>query len=306
MSLAPIALFVYNRPEHTRQTVQHLLANRQADVSRLYIFSDGPQSPESAADVEEVRRYIRGIGGFKKIEIVEHRENLGLARSIINGVTRLCAEHGSAIVLEDDLVLSTCFLDYMNAALARYRDEQRVMHVSGYMFPVLEPHVLPETFFYRATSCWGWATWDRAWRYFEDDAAKLLSRIQDRGLEYEFNILGTTDYVSMLRNQARGNIDSWAVRWYASLFLQGGMSLHPAVSLVRNIGHDGTGAHCVTTDAYDVDLARTPPAYFPDQVEECAQAVQAMASFYRSIRSPLHKRILRRLLSFRRGLRIPA
>ena len=133
--LAPIALFVYNRPIHTRRTVEALQKNTQAAESDLCIYSDAPKRPEVAEAVREVRAYIKTITGFSSITIVERERNLGLANSIIDGVTSIVNKHGRIIVLEDDLVVSQYFLEYMNTALERYRDDERVMQISGHMFP---------------------------------------------------------------------------------------------------------------------------------------------------------------------------
>ena len=152
MSLAPIALFVYNRQWHTRQTVESLGRNHLARESDLYVFSDGPKDAAATDTVREVREYIRAVSGFKSMSIIERERNFGLANSIIDGVTRLCDERGRVIVLEDDLVTSRYFLQFMNVALEKYQYDERVMHVSGYMFPVENGDGLPESCFYRATS----------------------------------------------------------------------------------------------------------------------------------------------------------
>src|ERR1700761_3616711 len=149
--LAPIALFVYNRPEHTRRTISHLQKNVLADESRLYIFSDAPKTDADKTKVEEVREVIKEVSGFKAVKVIARKHNLGLAESIISGVTQLVAEYGKIIVFEDDLLSSPFTLQYFNEALARYADESRVMHIGGYMYNLTDKQ-LPETFFYRAAS----------------------------------------------------------------------------------------------------------------------------------------------------------
>ena len=143
------------------------------------------------------------------MDIIERDENRGLADSIISGVTEIVNRYGRIIVLEDDLVLSSQFLNYMNDALEIYKDSEKVMHISGYMFPVKGE--LPETFFYRTTSCWGWATWKRAWDSFEPDSNKLLNIIKDKGLKRKFDIEGSTGHYKMLQMQSKGKVNSWAV-----------------------------------------------------------------------------------------------
>jgi hypothetical protein len=292
LTLSPIVLFVYNRPEHTRRTLESLRDNVLASDSELFVYSDGPRSDLDRAAVEEIRRFLPTIEGFKRITLVERESNLGLARSVISGVTDVITQYGRIIALEDDLVTSKFFLRYMNEALAKYEHSDKVMHVSGYMLPVQNPEKLPDTFFYRGTSCWGWGTWKRAWDLFEPDAVKLLSAIRKRAQLKEFDVLGSMPYHNMLKEQVEGNIDSWAIRWYASVFLNNGLCLHPAYSLVNNIGNDGTGIHSGTTTAFDTDLVVKPVEYFPDVIEESAIAISSIVNFYRSIKKPLYKRII--------------
>jgi len=241
-TLAPIALFVYNRPRHTRQTVEALQKNELAGESDLFIYSDTTKKPEAVEAVNEVREYIKTISGFRSVSIIERDRNWGLANSIIDGVTRLCNEYGRVIVLEDDLVVTSHFLNFMNRALDKYEHEQQVIQVSGYMFPVSE-EVSDDALFLPLTTSWGWATWARAWQFFDPDA-KGYSRIKtDLALRKQFNLNGAYDYFSMLEAQLQGRIDSWAIRWYLSTFLIHGLTLFPRQSLVMNMGFDGSGTH---------------------------------------------------------------
>lgn len=295
MTLAPIALFVYNRPAHTRQTVEALLKNELAGDSDLIIFSDAPKVPEAAEAVRGVRKYIKTISGFRTVSIVERDSNWGLAKSVIDGVTTVVNKHERIIVLEDDLIVSPYFLGYMNRALDHYLHEEKVMQISANMFPVSSNDVLPDTFFCKMTTSWGWATWDRAWRKFEPDANKLLKLIIARRLRKEFD-MGYC-YFQMLEMQARGEVDSWAIRWYASVFLAGGLCLHPSASLVVNIGHDGSGTHCGSAGDYEVSLPNRMPTIFPNVIEESRQGRQALEAFYRSINRSGHSNAWLRLLN---------
>lgn len=295
MTLAPIALFVYNRPAHTRQTVEALLKNELAGDSDLIIFSDAPKVSEAAEAVRGVRKYIKTISGFRTVSIVERDSNWGLAKSVIDGVTTVVNKHERIIVLEDDLIVSPYFLGYMNRALDHYLHEEKVMQISANMFPVSSNDVLPDTFFCKMTTSWGWATWDRAWRKFEPDANKLLKLIIARRLRKEFD-MGYC-YFQMLEMQARGEVDSWAIRWYASVFLAGGLCLHPSASLVVNIGHDGSGTHCGSAGDYEVSLPNRMPTIFPNVIEESRQGRQALEAFYRSINRSGHSNAWLRLLN---------
>jgi hypothetical protein len=238
---APIALFVYARPDHARRTIEALQRNSLAEASDLVIFSDAPKRAELAVPVAEVRDYVRSVEGFKSINIVERARNLGLAQSIVTGVTSLCDSHGRVIVLEDDLVTSPSFLSFMNDALDFYSNTPRVAAISGYHPPFSAQ--MPETFFQRDADCWGWATWQRAWAKFNPNGQELLSEIRRRNLSRAFDQDNSYPYTHMLEEQVAGRNDSWAIRWRASVFLSDMLSVYPRESLVCNIGLDGSGTH---------------------------------------------------------------
>ena len=151
MKFSPIILFVYNRPWHTRKTIEALQKNLLADQSDLVIYSDAPKRNSDEQKVTEVRNLIKTVKGFKNLIINERKENYGLARSIITGVTETIDKYGRVIVLEDDIITSKYFLKYMNEALEIHKSEDRVMHISGYMYPI-DPLGLPETFFLKPTT----------------------------------------------------------------------------------------------------------------------------------------------------------
>lgn len=296
MPNAPIALFVYNRPDHTRRTVDALKQNGLAQESDLIIFSDAPKSEAHFKAVNDVRQFVRKIVGFKSVRVVERDSNFGLARSVINGVTSVINEYGRIIVMEDDLTVSPYFLEFMNTALDTYKNENEVMHISAYMFPIGDLD-LPETLFFRGASCWGWATWARAWDFFETDTKKLLDEIRIKKSEYEFDIQGTVGYTKMLENQLNGNIDSWAVRWYASVFLNGGNCLHPSKSLVNNTGHDGSGIHCGRSSIYDVEILNIKPTINSQEIKENPEGLKAIKQFYNSLKPPFYIRMYKKIIN---------
>jgi hypothetical protein len=282
MTSAPIALFVYNRPQHAARVVEALLRNAEAAASPLHVFSDAPKDAAAAAQVEAVRAWARRIRGFRDVILVERARNLGLSGSIVDGVTQLCAAHAQTIVVEDDIEVSPFFLRYMNDALGRYRDEPRVLGVGAYSFPAREPR--PETFFFRIPDCWGWATWKRAWDHYEADGAILLAEIRRRGLERELDLDGAHPYVRMLQAQIAGKANSWAVRWYAKALLLGGLTVYPGRSMARNIGMDGSGVHGDATSRYDVELAYRPARVEAVPVREDPAERERIASFLRGAR----------------------
>ena len=186
MSYTPIALFVYARPDHTRLTVEALRNNSEAKFSDLIIYSDGARSPNMQGCVDQVREYLSAISGFRSITVHQRNHNFGLAKSIIEGVTEVLRVHDRVIVLEDDLVTSPYFLSYMNEALDKYANDDRVISIHGYVYPVKER--LPDTFFLRGADCWGWATWRRGWQLFNSDGQYLLQELKRRHLVSVFNL----------------------------------------------------------------------------------------------------------------------
>lgn len=279
MNLAPIALFVYNRLDHTEQTVSALKRNFLAPDSDLFVFSDAPRNPEAIQAVLSVRDYIANITGFKSVTIIERPVNLGLANSIIDGVTSVAKQHGRVIVIEDDLITSPYFLQYMNDGLNVYEKNNDVASIHGYVYPIKEN--LPETFFLQGADCWGWATWNNRWTMFEVDGAQLLSKLKQNKLINRFDFNGTYSYSKMLADQVSGKNNSWAVRWYASAFLNNKYTLYPGKSLVLNIGNDGSGTHCGETDDFSSQLSNKAIRVNAITVEDNQQALLAIERFFR-------------------------
>ena len=265
---APIVLFVYNRPEHTRLTMEALQKNTLAKDSELFIYSDAAKSKNDEIKVEEVREYIKKISGFKQVVIIERKRNFGLANSIIDGVTKIVNEYGKIIVLEDDLVTSPYFLNFMNKGLELYKDDPKVASIHGYVYPIDN---LPETFFIKGADCWGWATWSDKWSVFEPSGQKLLDKIRKLKLEKEMDFNGSYGYVEMLKSQIIGKNNSWAIRWYASAFLKDMLTLYPGKSYVQNIGFDSQATHCKSkTNIFNTDLNKKLVIYKIDIKEDLA------------------------------------
>jgi len=279
---APIVLFVYNRPEHTQQTLEALAANLLAKESELFIYSDAPKNQEAIETVKAVRTLIKNLQGFKSVTIIERDKNWGLANSIIDGVTSIVNQYGKVIVLEDDLVASPFFLTYMNDALNLYENDGRVASIHGYIYPVNKK--LPNYFFLRGADCWGWATWKRSWDTFNPNAQFLLDEIKRQTLEKLFNFNNSYDYTGMLKNQINGKVSSWAIRWYASAFLADKYTLYPGVSFVKNIGIDGSGTHCGITGNYETEYSDFYKPVLLIDVCDCAKARKAITQYFSSVK----------------------
>lgn len=273
MRLAPIVLFTYNRPWHTQETVKALLKNAEVKNSDLIVFSDGPKDDRSENQVREVRRYLYDIVGFRSVHIVERDTNLGLADSIISGVTEVMKEYGRVIVLEDDIVTSPYFLIYMNKALEFYENEKKVWHISGWSYPI-DPAGLPDTFLWRVMNCWGWATWADRWSFYKKNCDVLIKRFSKKDIK-RFNLDGYADFWKQVVLNYKGKINTWAIFWYATIFTNEGLCLNPSLSYTLNIGHDGSGTHCKRTYLEQANqLNQNHRPCFPINIREDQLAVQ--------------------------------
>ncbi len=296
MKLAPITLFVYNRPWHTEQTIEALAKNKFASQSDLFIFSDGPKDKEDENKIMGVRKFIKTITGFKNVTIIERETNLGLAKSIIGGVSEIVDKFGKIIVLEDDLVTSPYFLEYMNNGLNLYEKNNQVISIHGYIYPVKKS--LPETFFLRGADCWGWATWKRGWDLFEPDGQKLLDELEKRKLLKRFDPKGIFRYTAMLKRQIAGLNNSWAIRWHASAFLANKLTLYPGKSLVNNIGQDDSGTHKANSNVYRTKITGEKIKVAKIPIKENLDAKKNIINFMKSLKPGIVKRILRKIKNF--------
>jgi len=296
MELAPICIFSYNRPDHLRKTLYALSQNELAGESVLYIFCDGAKEllPENVADVDspsqsakkyfsgnksDYKKYLSDLKANvevakgqiwpKELYVVERERNYGLAANIVDAVTTVVNKFGRVITLEDDIITSKGFLKYMNEALEVYKDEENVMHISAYMYP--HKRKLPNTFFYPVPyPGGGWATWQRAWCYYNDNTQVLYEFWKDRWAEFD---LYGGDYLSkQLRLNLEGQLNTWFVKWHAVMRQRNALTLYPGVSLTNNIGFDNTATNCFAMTKFDVN----PVDYV--EVEKCQIKVNKRAS----------------------------
>ena len=236
---APVILFVYNRPWHTQQMLDALRANTGIAETDIFVFADGPKkeaTPDDQKAIQEVRGLCEAIDWAKSVTLTTQPNNVGLANHVIFGINTVFKTHDSVIVLEDDLLTSPGFLTYCNEGLELYKDDAHVYAINGFQFPIDFDQT--STFLCPlATSSWGWATWKRAWSCFQEEASHTTLLQNHKHLSRRFNF-ADYDYVNMLDNP-----NSWAIRWYYSVFLRNGLGVFPTRSLVENIGLDSSGTH---------------------------------------------------------------
>ncbi len=279
-ALAPIVLFVYNRLHHTKATVEHLLLNPLAKESALFVFSDGGKSEEAKQKVSEVRAYIAAIRGFKTIHIVEKEKNEGLSASVIAGVTEVLKTYDKLIVLEDDLIVTPDFLEYMNHALCMYENNWDIYSISGYTFPSpLLNQIKEAVFLYPRPASWGWATWKNRWEKADWSMKEFDTFSKDRNAIRAF-LKGGEDMYMMLLKQQKGLIQSWAIRWAYVHYKQHAYSVYLKKSKVKSIGTDSSGTNLPTTKKYDT-LIYSETVKFPEVLLPDHRLISLLKDFYR-------------------------
>lgn len=312
MNLAPIVLFVFNRPVHTLRTIESLKENRLAAESELFVFSDGPRSSKDEAGVAAVRQIIDSLDGFKNVTIQKRETNRGLADSVIEGVTDVIRQYGRVIVVEDDLQFSPYFLDYMNEALTRYEADQRIFSIGGYSPPLDIPEDYVEDSYLSYRCCtWGWATWGDRWNRVDWSVRDFKRFCKDKTMIEKFN-RGGDDMFHILKQQMAGKISSWGIRWDYAHYQNEAYCFRPKLSIVKNTGNDGTGIHCGATDIFDVSINTTHKFKFstPGELELSEEINRRFATFYdgkpRSgeassiVSRPLNRSFLKRVASLGR------
>lgn len=302
-ALAPIVLFVYNRPEHTRKTLEALSNNTLAAESSLFIFCDGvadSASDENRKNNELVKEVIASKAWCGRVEIITSTLNKGLANSVISGVSQIIKEFGKVIVLEDDLITSTTFLEYMNTALTLYENENKVFQIAGFSYNVPSIELNHKSFFLPLTSTWGWATWNRVWENVDFECKDYDILKMDKELADKFNFEGSYDYKKMfIQQMEQQKVSSWGIRFYWNAFKNDSLILYPDVTLVRNIGWDGSGRH---QDSYDVfplkfwdrDYQITS---FPEAIEMDGYIVNETRSYIKK-RTSFSTKLLARMIQY--------
>ena len=278
--LAPIVLFVYNRPEHTIRTLEALQKNKLSDQSILYIFSDGYKEGSSVADknkIDKVREIINSKKWCDQVIIKESEFNKGLAPSVIEGVSKVINEYGKAIILEDDLITSSFFLTYMNEGLARYENNDQVKQISGYIPVKIKTDKKQSSFFLPVTTTWGWGSWKRVWNQVDFNPTDY----KNAKLYSDFNLGDRLDYSGMLEAQMESNkISSWGIRFWWDIFKKKGIVLYPDQSLVSNIGMDGTGTHNPTAKINsNIDL-QYQIKYYPQEIAVLPGNYKSFLKYY--------------------------
>ncbi|WP_144924295.1 glycosyltransferase family 2 protein [Halorubrum salsamenti] len=264
MASTGIAVFAYNRPNHLSRVLSGL---QQNNIDHLYIFVDGPTDERDKEQVADVRKRAEQVD-WCRTTVTTHNHNIGLADSIVSGIERVFEDHQRIIVLEDDCVPASNFVSFMKNSLEEYADDKQVMNVNGYSPPINIPGNYPyDIYFTYRSASWGWGTWRSAWDHFEQDPMTLEELKTKKNEIKRVTRDAGEDLYPMIRDQLKGNIDSWAVWWSYAIAANNGLCLNPVTSKIKNIGHDGTGTHTGKSDKFNVDLDTRPISElnFPQQ-----------------------------------------
>jgi hypothetical protein len=273
-----IVLFVYKRPYHTKEVLKGLKKN---NISKLYIFSDGPKKDENDVKVKQVRSLIAKID-WCETEIHINPGNKGLANSIIDGVNYILSKHERVIVLEDDCVPSGDFISFMEKCFNKYENTERVMSISAYTFPIKIPEDYKYDTYLSYRHCsYGWGTWRRDWKYFNRNEDFLLLTKESPRFRKKV-IRAGENLIPMLESHHRGKIDSWSIFWSLSIIKKDGLCILPVKSRIKNIGFDGSGIHCRKCRIFDVELSDhyNGSVSFPENIELNVEIIKEITRFH--------------------------
>lgn len=251
---APIGVSTYKRLNHLKQTMDSLKRNYLADKSELYIFSDGPKEGDEK-EVNEVRKYLKTIDGFYKVHIIERKKN----DRVFNNRNRqkvLLEKYGKAIFLEEDIVTAPGFLNYMNEALLFYNNDKKVFSITGYCPPFKSVDSdNSDIYILNRFNAWGNAithnNYKKIWSLSQKEMCEYIGSKKNRNQIKKY--LGE-DALGMIKKDAMGEIDAFDIKMMFYQIKNNLFTLYPKKSLTINIGHDGTGLHCGTTNKFETKL----------------------------------------------------
>ncbi|MCU7550101.1 glycosyltransferase [Chitinophagaceae bacterium LB-8] len=243
-SLAPVVLFAYKRLESLQKTVDALQKNFLAKETELIVFADGPKNQSDKKKVALVQNYIDKIDGFKNVTVKKYTVNRGLSKSIKAGVSEVLTSYKSVIVVEDDLLTTPNFLNFMNQALQTYEYNEKINSISGYTFALVPSYNYGyDNFFNLRASSWGWATWANRWSSVNWEILDCISRSSIK----ETKKFGT-DFPSLIQKAKSRVVDSWAIAWFYFQLKNNLYTVYPIISKVQNIGFDLDATHTLKSE----------------------------------------------------------
>lgn len=254
---APVVLFTYKRPVHTKMVLDALSNCDLIQETDVIIYADGMKQTATQKDKEEINQTRQILldykenHNFKSLELHLSDENKGIAYSVKKGAVKELDKYGKIIIMEDDIVPQKGFVKYMNEALDKYENEDKVWGISAYAFPLKNEKLVQEEIFFLPVNCsWGWATWKSRWDKVDLNVTSIFERFERNKVERENYNFGNYYYYEILEVLRDKKSDVWDALFQASMFLDNGVFLYPKRSLAKNIGFDATGTHCNEEDAF--------------------------------------------------------
>ena len=268
MKLAPIALFVYNRPVELRKVLSSLKKNKDIKKTEIYIFSDGPK--KNKLDIQKVNNVRKILNKVKDLKIKKkffYKKNRGLKKNIINGVNYVFKIHSKIIVLEDDLLTSPSFIRYMNQSLNYIKDKKNVWHVSAWNYPIKIKKVdSTDTFLWSHMNCWGWGTHKKYWKKLILDPNFFIKKLSKEQI-FQFDLEGKLNNWSQLVRNYEKKLNTWAIFWGATIFWNKALCINPIRSYVKNIGINTNSTHTLNFIAQTDKLNEKIKINFPKRLK---------------------------------------
>jgi hypothetical protein len=245
MSLStPILFLIFNRLDTAKQVFSKI---RQIQPLRLYIAADGhrPEYQGEAEKVQEIRDYvIEQIDWNCEVKTLFRERNLGCRIAVSTAIDWFFENEVEGIILEDDCLPSHSFFYFCQELLSHYREDTRILTISGNNFLFGRKRVYDSYYFSRYNHIWGWATWKRAWKHYDVDL-KLWPKVRDSGRLEDILVdrAAVIDWTNRFDAAYSKQLNTWAYQWTFACWLQNSLSVLPAINLVSNIGFFNDPTH---------------------------------------------------------------
>jgi len=239
MLKTPVLFLIFNRPDVTEEVFAEI---RKARPEKLFVAGDGPRTEQEKNLCEQARKIVEKVDWECEVKTLFRENNLGCQKAVSSAIDWFFEEIEEGIILEDDCVPSESFWRYCEELLEYYREDARVMHVTGHSY-VMPKHIKNDSYYFSAIQfCWGWATWRRAWRYFDVEMKNYAEL--ERGIKNTFPEKYQQDYwLNILKRVNSGEINSWAYIWTFNIMAQGGLCATSVKNQITNIGFGKEATH---------------------------------------------------------------
>jgi Glycosyl transferase family 2 len=292
---APVVVYTYNRLEHLKKTIAALKANHLAAETDIFVVSDGPKDEFANHKVSVLRDYIDSIEGFRNVNRIYHTDNVGVIQSVQIAEKLILSGYDQLITLEDDIVTSRNFLDFINAGLDFYEASEQAFTIAGYCPPVkIAQDYQFDSWSSPWHSPWGYGIWKSKYESIdvEFNPFQEIKRIKSK---YDFLKKHGDFFIETLDHDARGLMIAGDARFAGQMLLKGSYTVIPCKSKVQNIGMDGSGVHCLPTERFDVDLDDGLQRVFKFAQDELDMTNQALKQYLQFMNGNFVNRFRRKM-----------